>query len=304
MWRPISIKAITTLTNNSLLSGQVVASYGKRYRVELADKTLWDCVTRGKKHDVACGDWVDIHPTANHAGVIEQIHERRSLLFRSNAFRTKVLAANVTQIVLVLAAVPSFYESLLNRCLVAASHADIALLIVLNKADLPETAAAWEKLKPYQALGYRVIQLSAQQDITSLLPFLQDHTSILVGQSGMGKSTIINGLLPASAVRTREVSDVLDSGKHTTTATHLYHLNANSHIIDSPGLQEFGLYHLSVEQIEQAFAEFRPYLGKCRFNNCRHLHEPDCALLNAVSAGKVSPARLAFYHELLQEQSA
>lgn len=301
MWRLFSTKATITLTNKSLLSGQVVASYGKRYQVELPDKSLWDCVTRGKKHDVACGDLVDIQPTATDAAVIEHIHDRHSLLFRSNAFRTKVLAANVTQIVIVLAAVPSFYESLLNRCLVAASHADIRVLIVLNKADLAESASAWEKLKPYQTLGYQVIQLSAQQDISALQPYLQNQTSILVGQSGMGKSTIINGLLPELAVRTREISGVLDSGKHTTTATHLYHLDANSHTIDSPGLQEFGLYHLSIDEIEQAFTEFRPYLGKCRFNNCRHLHEPDCALLNAVNEGKVSPQRLAFYHELLQE---
>lgn len=278
-----------------------MASYGKRYQVELPDNSIWHCVTRGKKHDVACGDLVDIFPTAQDEAVIEHIQARKSLLYRSNAYRTKVLAANVTQIIIVLAALPSFYQSLLNRCLIAASQAGIDALIVLNKADLAESDAAWEKLIPYQALGYQLIKLSAKQDIHALKPYLNQHTSILVGQSGMGKSTIINGLLPQLDIRTREISGVLDSGKHTTTATHLYHLDADSHIIDSPGLQEFGLYHLSIDEIEQAFPEFRPYLGQCRFNNCRHLHEPDCALLNAVNAGKVSAARLAFYHELLQE---
>jgi ribosome biogenesis GTPase len=117
----------------------------------------------------------------------------------------------------------------------------------------------------------------------------------------MGKSTIVNALLPQSKVRTQEVSEVLDSGKHTTTAAHLYHLDAESDLIDSPGLQEFGLNHLSLEDLEQAFIEFRPYLGKCRFNNCKHIHEPDCAVMNAVQTGKISPSRLTAYQELSQE---
>jgi len=117
----------------------------------------------------------------------------------------------------------------------------------------------------------------------------------------MGKSTIVNALLPQSKVRTQEVSEVLDSGKHTTTAAHLYHLDAESDLIDSPGLQEFGLNHLSLEELEQAFIEFRPYLGKCRFNNCKHIHEPDCAVMNAVQAGKISTSRLTAYQELSQE---
>ena len=124
---------------------------------------------------------------------------------------------------------------------------------------------------------------------------------MLVGQSGMGKSTIVNALLPESAVRTQEVSEVLDSGKHTTTAAHLYHLDATSDLIDSPGLQEFGLNHLSIEELEQAFIEFRPYLGKCRFNNCKHIHEPDCAIIGATETGKISQVRLAYYQGLTQE---
>lgn len=304
MWPPISTKAITILTNKSADTGLVIASYGKRYQVEGNDGQLFDCVTRGKKHDVACGDQVSIKVTAQHEAVIEQILPRSSLLFRSNAFRSKVLAANVSQIIVVVAAVPSFYESLLNRCLVAASHAGIDVVIVLNKAELSESQAALAKLALYQDLGYQVLSLSAQRDCSALLPYLQGQTSILVGQSGMGKSTIINALLPHLQVRTREVSAVLDSGKHTTTATHLYHLNKDSHLIDSPGLQEFGLQHLSVEQLEQGFIEFRPYLGKCRFNNCQHSHEPDCAVLNAVQQGKISPLRLGFYQELLAEFKA
>jgi ribosome biogenesis GTPase len=209
----------------------------------------------------------------------------------------------VTQIVIVLAAVPSFYEDLLNRCLIAAEAAGIRVLILLNKSDLPETAAALQQLQLYQSLGYAVQPLSAKQDATPLRHWLQGQTSVLVGQSGMGKSTLVNALLPDAAVRTQEISAVLDSGKHTTTAARLYHLDADSHLIDSPGLQEFGLNHLSIEEMERAFIEFRPYLGKCRFNNCRHVREPDCAVLNAVQDGKISEIRLQSYQKLLSENS-
>jgi len=284
-----------------LQKGLVVASYGKRYGVELEDGTQISCVTRGKKNDLACGDQVEVKLTDKNEGVVEKLHERTSLLFRSNAFRTKTLAANVTQVVIVLATMPSFYEALLNRCLIAAEAAGIKALIVLNKCDLKDPSSALEQLKIYQDLGYSVQALSAKQDIAPLRAWLKGQVSVLVGQSGMGKSTIVNALLPQSKVRTQEVSEVLDSGKHTTTAAHLYHLDAESDLIDSPGLQEFGLNHLSLEELEQAFIEFRPYLGKCRFNNCKHIHEPDCAVMNAVQAGKISTSRLTAYQELSQE---
>jgi ribosome biogenesis GTPase / thiamine phosphate phosphatase len=279
----------------------VVASYGKRYEVELADKARISCVTRGKKTDLACGDIVNIKLTDKAQGVVESSLPRTSLLYRSSTLKSKILASNVTQIVIVLATQPSFYEALLNRCLVAAEAANIKPLIVLNKCDLADADDAKNKLKLYQDLGYQVLHLSAKQDITALLPYLSNHQSVLVGQSGMGKSTIINALLPNENVRTQEMSAALDSGKHTTTAAHLYHLDTTSSLIDSPGLQEFGLNHLSQTDLELAFIEFRPYLGNCRFNNCKHTHEPDCAVIGAVSAGKISKNRLKFYQELSLE---
>jgi ribosome biogenesis GTPase / thiamine phosphate phosphatase len=282
-------------------SGLVVAAFGKRYEVELSDKTRVSCVTRGKKTDLACGDIVNIKLTDKAEGVVESSQTRKSLLFRSNAFKSKILASNVTQIVIVLATQPSFYEALLNRCLVAAEAASIKPLIVLNKCDLADADDAKKKLQLYQDLGYQVLHLSAKQNINALRPYLANHQSVLVGQSGMGKSTIINALLPNQNVRTQIMSEALDSGKHTTTATHLYHLDADSSLIDSPGLQEFGLHHLTNEELELAFKEFRPYLGKCHFNNCKHLHEPDCAVIDAVNTGKVSATRLKFYQDLAQE---
>lgn len=282
----------------------MIAAYGKRYDVELKDGNAISCVTRGKKSDLACGDCVEIKLTGGNEGVIENFLPRTSLLYRSNAFKTKLLAANVTQIVIVLATQPSFYEALLNRCLIAAEAAGIRVLIVLNKCDLDENAKALERLKLYASLGYQVLQLSARQDISPLKPWLSGQNSVLVGQSGMGKSTIINALLPDLNVRTCEVSEVLDSGKHTTTAAHLYHLDENSQLIDSPGLQEFGLQHLSLDELEHAFIEFRPYLGKCRFNNCRHLKEPDCAISDAVAGNRITPERFASYQNLLKEFTA
>jgi ribosome biogenesis GTPase len=289
------------LVNSSLQQGQVIASYGKRYGVELKDGTHISCVTRGKKNDLACGDQVEVKMTDTLEGVVENLHPRTSLLFRSNAYKTKTLASNVTQVIIVLATTPSFYEALLNRCLIAAEAAGIKAVIVLNKSDLADNSEAMKLLKVYQDLGYQVQSLSAKQDINPLKQWLSGQVSVLVGQSGMGKSTIVNALLPESAVRTQEVSEVLDSGKHTTTAAHLYHLDATSDLIDSPGLQEFGLNHLSIEQLERAFIEFRPYLGKCRFNNCKHIHEPDCTIIGATEVGKISPVRLAYYQGLTQE---
>jgi ribosome biogenesis GTPase len=285
------------------LQGTIVAAYGKRFQVELTDKKRISCVTRGKKTDLACGDVVIIKLTDKHEGVVESTLPRKTLLYRSNAFKSKMLAANVTQIIIVLATQPSFYEALLNRCLIASEAANIKALIVLNKCDLDDNDDAKQKLKLYTDLGYQVLSLSAKENISTLRPYLQGESSILVGQSGMGKSTIINALLPSEDVRTREVSHVLDSGKHTTTAAHLYHLDENSQLIDSPGLQEFGLHHLSTDELEHAFIEFRPYLGKCRFNNCKHLQEPDCAIIEAMIANKITPERLAIYKMLRMEIS-
>lgn len=278
--------------------GTVVAAFGRQYLVELPDGSRLACVPRGKKSEVACGDTVVIKQTAHEQGVIETILPRSSLLYRSDAFRQKLIAANVSQLIIVVASEPSFSDALLARCLVAAHDQQLETLIVLNKCDLPSADAARAQLAPYRAIGCRILELSAKENAEALRPYLQGQRSVLAGQSGMGKSTLINALLPDAQAATREISTVLDSGKHTTTHARLYPLASDSWLIDCPGVQAFGLHHLSLGEIEDGFAEFAAYRGQCRFHNCRHVHEPGCALQHAVAEGKIHPRRLELFQEI------
>jgi ribosome biogenesis GTPase len=280
------------------LRGQIVAAFGRHYLAELPGGELLECVPRGKKSEVACGDMVEVERTGAGQGVIDRIAPRSTLLYRSDAYKQKLIAANVTQLIFVVATEPAFNDELLARCLLAAHEQDLDIVIVLNKCDLPQAETARAQLAPYRAAGYRVLELSAKQDATPLLPYLQNHTSVLVGQSGMGKSTLINALVPDAQAATREISTALDSGKHTTTHARLYHLNAHSHLIDCPGVQLFGLHHLDFAAIERNFPEFRPYLGECRFANCTHSHEPDCAIRKAAAEGKIDPRRLKLFQQI------
>lgn len=287
---------------SSQTRGQIIAAFGRQYLAELADGKLILCLTRGKKSEAACGDRVNIQLTAEDQGVIESIAPRTSLLYRSDAYKQKLIAANVDQIILVTASEPPFSDELLSRALVAAHQQNLEVLIVLNKCDLPDkAAAARQQLAPYIRIGYRIVEVSAVNDASPVLPYLQHKTSVLVGQSGMGKSTLINHLVPDAQASTREISNVLNSGKHTTTHARLYHLNADSQLIDCPGLQMFGLYHLTFADIEQGFIEFAPYLGNCRFYNCRHLHEPGCAIQQAVQAGNIEARRLQQFQDICHE---
>jgi len=283
----------------SLLGGRVVAAYGRQYLVELETGEKLHCFPRGKKSEIACGDYVELAMAAADQGVIERIVPRTSLLYRSNEFRQKLIAANVDQIVIVVATEPAFSDELVTRALLAAEDQEIEALIVLNKCDLAERLPIGRaQLQAFIKLGYPTLELSALQQAHGLRAALQGKTSVLVGQSGMGKSTLVNALIPEAKAATREISAALDSGKHTTTHACLYHLDAESHLIDSPGLQEFGLGHLDRDALEHAFREFRPYLGQCRFRNCCHDKEPDCALRAARDSGAIDTARFAVYQRI------
>ncbi|MCG2578266.1 ribosome small subunit-dependent GTPase A [Dechloromonas sp. XY25] len=282
------------------MEGRVIAAHGRQYVVELADGSLLPCFPRGKKSEIACGDRVDLKRTSDDQGVVEAIQPRSSLLYRSNEIRQKLIAANVDQIVIVVATEPAFSDELIARALLAAESEDIAPLIVLNKCDLADKLpAARERLAILAALGYPILELSARDHAEDLRPHLAGKTSVLVGQSGMGKSTLVNALIPAANAATREISQALDSGKHTTTHATLYHLDDSSDLIDSPGLQEFGLGHLDRQEIEVAFREFRDHLGQCRFRDCRHDREPGCSLVAAVASGQIDPNRFAIYHRIV-----
>lgn len=278
--------------------GQIIAAFGRHYMVELPDGEIVECVPRGKKSEVACGDRVEFARTSNDQGVIERVTPRRSLLYRSDAWKQKLIAANVTQLIVVVASEPSFNDELLARCLLAGHEQQLDIIIVLNKSDLPQVGAARAQLAPYAKIGYPVLELSAKQNVEPLRPLLHGHTSVLVGQSGMGKSTLTNALIPAAQAATREISTALDSGKHTTTHARLYHLDHDSAIIDCPGVQVFGLHHLDFATLEKNFPEFRPYLGKCRFANCSHSHEPDCAIRKATDAGIINKRRLELFQQI------
>ena len=284
------------------LEGTVVAAHGRHYLIELADGSTLPCFPRGKKSELACGDRVQLERSGEAQGVIDTILPRSSLLYRSNEFRQKLIAANVTLVVIVVATEPSFSDELVTRCLIAAESQDIEALIVLNKCDLierlPDAEAA---LSPFTRLGYSILHLSALGEVDALRTQLAGQTSVLVGQSGMGKSTLVNTLVPTAGARTREISEALDSGRHTTTHATLYRLPDGAALIDSPGLQEFGLHHLSRSELEHGFREYRAWQGHCRFRNCRHDREPGCAIREAVEAGDVDASRHDTFLRLCQQ---
>jgi len=296
------------------LTGTIIAAHGRHYLADVDGEKL-QCVTRGKKTNVAVGDVVHLKRTSNDQAVIEQIAERTTLLYRSDQYKSKLLAANISRLFIVVATEPGFADDLVSRALVACEAAGIEAHLILNKTDVEDLLPrARERAAVYGALGYPVHEVSARahpdQTLALLQPLLAGQSSIFIGQSGMGKSSLINLLVPDADIAVREISAALDTGKHTTTFTRLYWLDGEgdengrpASIIDSPGFQEFGLYHLTEGMLERAFVEFKPYLGGCKYYNCRHLAEPQCAVLDAVAAGKITRMRHELYGQLLHESA-
>ena len=285
-----------------MIEGTIVSAHGRQYLVELTAGETLLCFPRGKRSEVACGDLVHVQRSSDTQGVIDSILPRSTLLYRSNEFRQKLIAANVTQIIIVVATEPPYSDELISRCIVAAESQDMKTLIVFNKCDLSDRIALTSMaLAPFEKIGYPVLRLSARSDAEALRPYLSGQTSVLVGQSGMGKSTLTNALLHDANAPTREISTALKAGKHTTTHATLYRFDTRSALIDSPGLQEFGLRHLSKNAIEHGFLELRSLQGQCRFRNCHHGREPDCAVHSAVRRGEIDPRRYAAFRTLCAE---
>ena len=290
--------------------GLIVAGHGRHYLVESPEGRRVLCHPRGKKSECVVGDQVRWQTTDERGdeGVIEHIEPRRNLLVRQDEFRVKSFAANIDRLLVLVAAQPVFSESQLARALIAAESAAIPSLIALNKVDLAEAAqAARDRLAPYRAMGYPVIELALKTQPeaarAALAPHLATGASLVLGPSGSGKSTLVNLLVPGALAQVGELSAALNSGRHTTTTTRWYWIDREhkTALLDSPGFQEFGLRQLQADTLADRMPDLRIFQGQCRFYNCTHVHEPGCAVLDAVRAGTVAASRHRIYVELRAE---
>lgn len=278
--------------------GLVIARHGQNLVVQDEDKAFFHCLSRQNIGEVVCGDQVVWQPTEGEQGVVTAILPRRSTLSRPDySGRDKPLAANITQLVVVLAPEPEPAGFLTDQYLIAAELIGVKTLITLNKSDLfdQEGLQAFEAaFAHYRAIGYPLISVSAKREhgLDPLIAQLRDETSILVGQSGVGKSSLINALIPDQAAQVGRLSGATGLGRHTTSTTTLYHLPSGGQLIDSPGVRSFRLGEIDRRQLEQGFREFQPFLGHCRFSNCAHDAEPGCALRQALADGQIHPDRL------------
>jgi ribosome biogenesis GTPase len=252
-------------------------------------------------------------------GTIEKIEERRNLFYRQDEMRTKSFAANLDQVLILIAAEPEFSESQLTRALIAAEAEGITPVIALNKSDLAEPfARAWAKLAPYRAMGYHMLSLAikpktegsaSERQTTELLELLRGKKTLVLGPSGAGKSSLTNLLVPQAKALTAEISQALNSGKHTTTSTTLYWIDEakTTALIDSPGFQEFGLNHIEPTQLARLMPDLKAFAQDCKFYNCTHLHEPGCGVIAEVNAtdhpSSISTSRYRLYGELFDELS-
>ena len=287
-------------------TGLIISHHGKTLIVEDLDGKRLRCSARQNIGQPVCGDHVVWQAVNEQEGVVTAIKDRSSLLLRPGfANRIKPVAANISLICIVIAPEPAPQEDLIDRYLVASEYLNITPVIVCNKSDLIEeqTLVEWQqRFSMYQQIGYELLMTSTRQShgLDQLQVRLRDNRSILVGQSGVGKSSLINCLIPDKAARVMELSTQIGQGQHTTSHSELYHLPDNGgDIIDSPGVRDFRLGHLDRQDIETGFREFRPFLGRCRFSDCKHENEPDCAILAAVSDGEIDSRRFESYRNIV-----
>ena len=298
------------MTQPKRVPGLIVANYGRHFLVENDVGERLICHSRGKKSQGVVGDRVLWLPSQDE-GTIEKIEPRRNLFYRQDDVRTKMFAANLDQVLILIAAEPEFSSSQLSRALIAAEEQHITPIIALNKSDLAVPfARAWNWLAPYRHMGYDVLSLSLKDEAAgraALSRRLAGKTTLVLGPSGAGKSTLINCLIPGALVQTGVLSQALSSGKHTTTSTTWYWVDAlkTTALIDSPGFQEFGLNHIDPAQLAAYMPDLKPHVKHCKFYNCSHLHEPGCGVMAAVNSDdkpdSISVNRYQIYSDLYAE---
>ena len=319
MSKPTRASRAGTAPITGTQAGLVVAGFGRHVLVETESGQRVICHPRGKKSQVVVGDRIRWLPSQDE-GTIEKIEKRSNLFYRQDEMRTKSFAANLDQVLILIAAEPEFSESQLTRALIAAEAEHITPIIALNKSDLVEPfGRAWAKLAPYRAMGYRMLPLAIKPKTTAgpaddaqtaeLLALLHGKKTLVLGPSGAGKSSLTNLLVPHAKVLTAEISQALNSGKHTTTSTTLYWVDEarTTALIDSPGFQEFGLHHIEPMLLANYMPDFKAHAQDCKFYNCTHLHEPGCGVISEVKstagASSISANRYRLYSELFAELS-
>ena len=290
----------------------ITVSYGSHGVARLKDGTLLDCKYRRQVGRPFCGDRVRVQQMEQGTGAVEFIYPRRNQFVRADRQqRQHIIAANLDQVLVVIAVEPAPSKDLVERYLLAVHSLEIAPVLVVNKTDLeqpgadPSGASALGRLDQYRALGYAVVRTCCKTEpgVSHLAPLLKDRTSILVGQSGVGKSSLVRALLPDLEIQVGALSRVTGKGTHTTTTTTLFNLPGGGYLMDSPGVWEYGLWKLDEKDVARGFVEFRPYLDICRFNDCAHVSEPGCAVKLAVDTGAIAAWRYASYLRLLEQNA-